>query len=113
MMPDFVNKHHLIPKEERKKHGAKSFGVKNKTIRIHRFCHTMIHIFFDNKQLARKYNTLKQLKDSNIVKRYIEHINAGNWIFYINSKYAHTEAQSVIKSINAQPGDNAYADRMG
>lgn len=58
-----LTKHHLIPKESHKtmlKKGCDK-DILNKTIPVCRLCHSTIHRFFSNEELADDYNTVDKL----------------------------------------------------
>jgi len=48
-----ISKHHVIGKRNSKK-----------TIKIHMFCHKVLHNVFTNKELYGTYNTVKKIRDS-------------------------------------------------
>jgi len=86
MLKNIVTKHHLIPKQMRRNPNNKFNG--NKTIRLHKLCHAMLHIFFNNKELATEYDTIAKLKANKTVQRYIKFIKNSPSDFYIRSEYA-------------------------
>jgi len=109
MINNTVTKHHLIPRQQRLRHnGVKIFGVVNKTIKVHKFCHAMLHIFFDNEQLANEYNTKAKLKSNKIVQRYIRFIRHSPSLFYINSNFAMGEAEKIRKKIIEEAKQNIF-----
>jgi hypothetical protein len=66
---DYLEKHHLIPKE---KHGA-GMG----TIFVCCSCGDQIHNLFSNKQLAKEYNTIEKI---------LSNENINKWIRWIRNK---------------------------
>jgi hypothetical protein len=68
-----LTRHHLIPREmhERmlKREGIER-NILNRTISICRMCHSTIHRFFTNKELAESYNTLDVLLSCPKVEKY-------------------------------------------
>jgi hypothetical protein len=97
MLKNIVTKHHLIPKQMRKNPNNKFDG--NGTIKLHKLCHAMLHVFFDNKHLATELNTKSKLKSNMIVQRYIQFIRHSPTDFYIKSNYALTAVKEVKNKI--------------
>lgn len=107
MLKNTLTKHHLIPRQQRvKNNGVKIFGVANHTIKVHKFCHAMIHIFFDNGQLANELNTKEKLKSNKIVQRYIQFIRHSPTTYYINSAFALGETNKIRKKILEESEQN-------
>lgn len=68
-----LTKHHLIPREMHERFLKKSSISKeelNQTIAICRMCHSTIHRFFSNKELAEKYNTFEALMADEKIFKY-------------------------------------------
>jgi hypothetical protein len=66
-----VTRHHLIPKETHSKMLKKGYkeSLLMKTAPVCRFCHSTIHRFFTNDELADHYNTIeKLLEDERVFK---------------------------------------------
>lgn len=59
-------KHHLVP--------VSKGGRNGNTITVCATCVDMIHKLHTNKELAEEYNTLKKLKSSPKIKKYVEWI---------------------------------------
>ncbi|CAM9438962.1 unnamed protein product, partial [Ectocarpus fasciculatus] len=68
-----LTKHHTIPREMHER-VAKKLGtpkdVLNQTILVCRMCHSTIHRFFTNKELALEYNTLDSLVEDERIQKY-------------------------------------------
>jgi hypothetical protein len=56
-----LNEHHLVPKSQ----GGKAKHV------IHRICHAKIHSVFDEKELARSYDTFEKLRAHSEIEKFI------------------------------------------
>ena len=56
--------HHLVPKSKKGK----------ETIRLHKICHSKIHSLYDEKVLAKHYNTIEKLLESEDIQRFIKWI---------------------------------------
>jgi hypothetical protein len=69
-----LTRHHLIPREmhERiaKKTGTNKELLKHTVIMVCRMCHSTIHRFFTNKELANDYNTLELLAEDERIQKY-------------------------------------------
>jgi hypothetical protein len=67
-----LTRHHLIPREMHERVAKKTGATKdylNRTISVCRMCHSSIHRFFTNSQLAESYHTLDALmEDERMVK---------------------------------------------
>lgn len=64
-------RHHLIPRELHKTLTHKYSKVElGRTIRICRMCHSTIHRFFSNEQLAREFHTIEALLDDERMYKY-------------------------------------------
>ena len=59
-----ADKHHLVPKSKKGK----------ETVRLHKICHRKIHSLFDEKVLAKHYNTIEKLLESEDIQRFIKWI---------------------------------------
>ncbi|MFA5154152.1 MAG: hypothetical protein WC554_16500 [Clostridia bacterium] len=90
-----LTKHHLVPKAQRKKFGMKEFGVRNRTIKVHKFCHAILHIIFDNEQLARDLNTRKKIKRNPIIQRYVAFIKQQSSNFYVDFTSSMKDASKI------------------
>eukprot|EP00428_Durinskia_dybowskii_P072874 CAMPEP_0170407894 /NCGR_PEP_ID=MMETSP0117_2-20130122/28496_1 /TAXON_ID=400756 /ORGANISM="Durinskia baltica, Strain CSIRO CS-38" /LENGTH=190 /DNA_ID=CAMNT_0010665183 /DNA_START=47 /DNA_END=619 /DNA_ORIENTATION=+ len=68
-----LTRHHTIPREMHER-VMKKFGtpkeVLNQTIPVCRMCHSAIHRFFTNKELAFEYNTLEKIVEDERVQKY-------------------------------------------
>ena len=72
-----ITAHHLIPKTTHtNKYSKKNFTTSemSKTVDLCRSCHKMVHATFDEKELARSYNTIELLKKSDVVYNFIKWI---------------------------------------
>jgi len=56
-----LTKHHLIPKGR----GHRGF------IRVCKPCHRQIHILFNEKELAKNYSNLRDLKNNKMIRKWI------------------------------------------
>ena len=74
--------HHLIPKcLHGKKYYQKRYTSKflnENTIQLCSDCHKEVHKFFNEKELAKKYNTLELLLNNEKIKNYILWIKKQN-----------------------------------
>ena len=71
-----LTEHHLIPKVLHKKYRKKKYKreVLQKTISICRDCHNHVHNLYTNKELAREYNTIELLQESQAIQKFIKFI---------------------------------------
>jgi hypothetical protein len=60
---DRVTVHHLIPKEEKGKHGPRA--------ELCSACHRQIHVLYDNTRLARELHCLERLRDEPEMRRFL------------------------------------------
>lgn len=69
-----LTRHHLYPKETHKACAKKGITTEqlNSTITICRLCHTTIHRFFTNQQLALNYHSLELLLDDERFSRFAQ-----------------------------------------
>ena len=67
-----LTRHHLIPRETHKNmlKKGKTRDLLNKTIPVCRLCHSAIHRFFSNTELACEYNTYEKLMEDERVFRF-------------------------------------------
>lgn len=63
-LDDTADLHHLIPKSKKGKD----------TVRLHKICHRKIHSLFDEKELARYYNTIERLLEHADIKKFVKWI---------------------------------------
>lgn len=80
--PGLQRLHHLTPRQLKRQYGNTG------KIKVHVFCHAMIHVFFSNLELAENYNTIAKLKDNPIIQRFRSFIRNSPTLFYLNSQYA-------------------------
>lgn len=67
-----LTKHHLIPKKRHKKIRQTPSPTLDEVIYICRTCHDGIHDFYDERTLAKEYNTLEKLcADDTLQKHFI------------------------------------------
>ena len=77
-------KHHLVP-QSRKKHETEEYGA---IAKLCRDCHRKIHASWDNKTLAREYQTVDKLKVAPEVESYLKWIRKQNPATYFGSRDA-------------------------
>ena len=68
-----LTRHHLIPREMHERISKKTGATKiclNRTISVCRMCHSSIHRFFTNSELAETYHTLDALMDDDRMVKY-------------------------------------------
>ncbi len=67
-----LTRHHVYPRETHKQLLKKGFDVDtlNTTIAICRMCHSTVHRFFTNSELASKYHTVELLLDDERMFKY-------------------------------------------
>jgi hypothetical protein len=61
-----TSRHHLVPREEGGKHGP--------TVDLCQPCHSSVHRFLSNRDLARRYPTVEALRQAEELRTYL------NWI---------------------------------
>lgn len=71
-----VDKHHLVPKCK----GGKETEL------MHKICHRKIHSLFNEKELAKEYNTAEKIKEHPEVQKFIKWIKKKDPEFYESSK---------------------------
>lgn len=76
-----TTEHHLVPKE-RKKH-EDGFGA---IAQLCRDCHRKLHATWDNKVLAKDYNTIDKLKAASELQSYLKWIRKQPSTVYFGSK---------------------------
>ena len=57
------SEHHLVPKVNGGNHGACVF--------LHEICHKQVHALFDNKNLAKRLDTIKKLREHRDIQRFL------------------------------------------
>lgn len=73
-----LTRHHVYPKETHKKCLARGYvseadkHLLKMTIAICRLCHSTIHKFFTNEELASRYNTVDALMEDERFERFVE-----------------------------------------
>ncbi|GAA4004410.1 HNH nuclease-like protein HlpB [Hymenobacter fastidiosus] len=58
-----VSRHHLVPREEGGRHGP--------TVALCQPCHSTIHVLLSNRDLARKYATVEELRGAAELQKYL------------------------------------------
>ena len=71
-----VNEHHLVPK---------SLKGRDK-INLHKSCHQKIHTIFTEKELQLKFNTIKEIKKNDEIKKFIHWVKKKDSEYYESSK---------------------------
>jgi hypothetical protein len=61
-----TSRHHLVPREEGGKHGP--------TVELCQPCHSSVHRFLSNRDLARRYSSVEALREAEELQTYL------NWI---------------------------------
>ena len=59
----FESEHHLVPRVNGGNNGACVF--------LHEVCHKQLHALFDNRDLAKRLNTIEKLKEHKDIKRFL------------------------------------------
>jgi 5-methylcytosine-specific restriction enzyme A len=75
-----TTEHHLVPKERKKK---EKFGS---TTNLCDDCHRMLHATFDNKRLARTYNTIEAIRQAPELQAFLKWIKKQPSCTYFGSK---------------------------
>eukprot|EP01026_Neomeris_dumetosa_P015221 TRINITY_DN1576_c0_g1_i10.p3 TRINITY_DN1576_c0_g1~~TRINITY_DN1576_c0_g1_i10.p3 ORF type:complete len:202 (+),score=23.31 TRINITY_DN1576_c0_g1_i10:278-883(+) len=90
----FLTRHHLIPRETHKHMKKKGLTLEElcKCILICRQCHSAIHHFISNKEMAQYYHTLDRLLENEQVQAYV------NW--NSKQKVASRRFQNGVKQID-------------
>lgn len=74
--PHLLTFHHLIPRScHRNKWFRKNFALEDMRTRgivVCRQCHAFIHKKFSEKQLGRQFNTLRKLRDHEVIRRHVD-----------------------------------------
>jgi hypothetical protein len=75
-----LTKHHLVPRarHNKKVKREQTWDERNRIAWICRPCHSQLHMFYTEKELERKYNTLELLKEQPEVQK---------WIAWISTKH--------------------------
>jgi hypothetical protein len=73
-----LTRHHVYPRETHKQLQKKGFDTDqlNTTIAICRMCHSTVHRFFSNNELAAKYNTVDMLLSDERMYKYAKWASA-------------------------------------
>jgi hypothetical protein len=71
--------HHLVPKSHR--------GTE--TVILHRICHRQIHALFTETELARRFNTIDELKNHEEMLRFIQWVKQKPDEFFERSRKSH------------------------
>ncbi|WP_261989932.1 HNH endonuclease [Hymenobacter sp. BT190] len=58
-----TSRHHLVPREEGGRHGP--------VVELCQPCHSTVHLLLDNKELARRYNTIERLREAEELQKYL------------------------------------------
>ncbi|SFQ01180.1 hypothetical protein SAMN04515668_1151 [Hymenobacter arizonensis] len=62
----FTSRHHLVPREEGGRHGP--------TVDLCQPCHSSVHRFLSNRELARRYPSVEALRDAEELQTYLRWI---------------------------------------
>ncbi|GAB2953776.1 hypothetical protein GCM10027048_18770 [Hymenobacter coalescens] len=61
-----TSRHHLVPREEGGRHGP--------TVALCQPCHSSVHLLLSNKELARRYHTVEDLRRAEELAKYLHWI---------------------------------------
>ena len=61
-----TSRHHLIPREEGGRYGP--------TVDLCQPCHSSVHLLLTNRQLARQYHTVEELRQAEELQKYLHWI---------------------------------------
>ena len=75
-----ISRHHLIPLSQG--------GSGENALRMHKVCHNKIHSLFNEKELARNYNTLDKILSSEDIQKFVSWIKKKPLDFYDGSMKA-------------------------
>jgi hypothetical protein len=73
-----VNQHHLVPRSRKGR----------ETIALHRICHSAIRAAISEKELARRYNTIEQLRAHPQLSRFITWVRSKPPEFWVRTRRA-------------------------
>jgi hypothetical protein len=79
-LADPISRHNLIPLSQG--------GSGENTLRMHKVCHGKIHSLFNEKELARNYNTLEKLLENEDIRKFIGWVKKKPLDFYDGSMKA-------------------------
>ena len=71
-----VNQHHLVPRSRKGR----------ETVALHRICHSAIHAALSEKELARGYHTIEQLRDHPQLSRFIAWVQTKPPEFWVRTR---------------------------
>ncbi|MBD1397062.1 HNH endonuclease [Pontibacter sp. JH31] len=60
----YLTRHHLVPREEGGRYGA--------TAELCQPCHSTLHLTFDNRELATRYNSIPALQEAEALQKYLK-----------------------------------------
>lgn len=76
---EHLSSHHLVPR---------SLGGKNgrNVVKFHSVCHKYVHAVFTRKDLKYKYNTVKKIKETRRIKKFVKWLSRKPVTFDISIK---------------------------
>lgn len=72
-----VSKHHLVPLSQG--------GTGEKTLLMHKICHSKVHSVFNEKELARTYTSIEKILESEDIQKFVNWVKKKPLDFYDGS----------------------------